>query len=412
MGMWSTTTLSVSLWLRLLSREAAEDIHQAGQGVFVLVGEAQLEIGFLAVVFEGAGGPFQDIHLHIRKTAPPQVKYHGAQKIAYTLIIAMGLGSVLTGLAIYKPVQFGVLTSMFGGYGNARVIHFVLTIGYCLFFLVHVIQVILAGWDNFRAMVTGFSVVRDADPRVDPRVNRQITRRSFVSFSVFTLMGVAAWKSWFWLKDSGEREGVQAPLRRGLNADEAVFRPTLSPDHLAPTFPTSAAARMVRPNGNVGLGNNGFDAAAWCLNVTKANGETLEVPLAELQTLPKTDYAFEFKCIEGWSQISWWGGVRFSDFVKHYHLRQEVALGYVGFETPDDQYYVGIDTPSAMHPQTLLCYEMNGKPLPANHGAPLRLIIPIKYGVKNLKRIGKMSFSNERPKDYWFERGYDYYCGL
>ncbi|HWB92640.1 MAG TPA: cytochrome b/b6 domain-containing protein, partial [Puia sp.] len=80
--------------------------------------------------------------LHIRKTAPPQGKYNAAQRIAYTGIIVMGLGSVLTGLAIYKPVQFGLLTGMFGGYGNARVIHFILTLGYCLFFLVHVVQVI------------------------------------------------------------------------------------------------------------------------------------------------------------------------------------------------------------------------------------------------------------------------------
>lgn len=99
--------------------------------------------------------------LHIRKTAPPQVKYNGAQKIAYTSIIVMGLGSVLTGLAIYKPVQFNWLLSLFGGYGNARVIHFILTIGYCLFFLVHVVQVILAGWNNFRAMVAGFDIVYD-----------------------------------------------------------------------------------------------------------------------------------------------------------------------------------------------------------------------------------------------------------
>jgi thiosulfate reductase cytochrome b subunit len=97
--------------------------------------------------------------LHIRKTAPPQVKYNGAQKIAYTAIIVMGLGSVLTGLAIYKPAQFFWLTALFGGYGNARIIHFILTLGYCLFFLIHVVQVILAGWNNFRAMVAGFDVV-------------------------------------------------------------------------------------------------------------------------------------------------------------------------------------------------------------------------------------------------------------
>ncbi len=68
--------------------------------------------------------------------------------------------------------------------------------------------------------------------------------------------------------------------------------------------------------------------------------------------------------------------------------------------------------PSAMHPQTLLAYEVNEKPLPLEHGQPLRLIIPVKYGTKNLKRIGSISFSNERPPDYWAEQGYDYYSGL
>jgi thiosulfate reductase cytochrome b subunit len=94
-----------------------------------------------------------------KKTKPPQEKYNAAQRIAYTAIIIMGIGSVLTGLAIYKPVQLGWMTAMFGGYKMSRIIHFALTIGYVLFFLVHIIQVIIAGWNNFRAMVTGFEVV-------------------------------------------------------------------------------------------------------------------------------------------------------------------------------------------------------------------------------------------------------------
>lgn len=97
--------------------------------------------------------------LRIRKTAPPiDGKYNAAQRIAYTAIIVMGIGSILSGLAIYKPVQLGWLCALMGGYKAARVIHFVLTIGYVLFFLVHIVQVILAGWNNFRAMITGFEV--------------------------------------------------------------------------------------------------------------------------------------------------------------------------------------------------------------------------------------------------------------
>jgi hypothetical protein len=241
---------------------------------------------------------------------------------------------------------------------------------------------------------------------------QQINRRTFVSFSAFFLLGATAWKSWFWLKNSMHSDGVQGPLRKGLNLDDNIFKHTLSSNHLAKTYPKSAAARNVRYNSGIGLGATGFDAAKWSLGVTTADNRTLNISIDELRQLPKTEIIFEFKCIEGWSQISWWGGVKFSDFVQHYNLHNEAALNYVGFSTPDNQYYVGIDTPSALHPQTLLCYEMNGQPLPVRHGAPLRLIIPVKYGVKNLKRVGKMYFSNDRPPDYWFERGYDYYCGL
>ena len=97
--------------------------------------------------------------LHIKKTVPLQKKYNAAQRIAYTGVIFMGIGSLLTGLAIYKPVQFHLLTAMLGGYEWARAEHFILTILFTLFFLVHVIQVMLAGWNNFRSMVTGLDVL-------------------------------------------------------------------------------------------------------------------------------------------------------------------------------------------------------------------------------------------------------------
>ena len=99
--------------------------------------------------------------LRIKKYVPPQVKYNGAQRIAYTAIILMGVGSVITGLAIYKPVQFSWLTWLCGGYEAARLEHFILTIGYCLFFVVHILQVIRAGWRNFRSMITGFDVITE-----------------------------------------------------------------------------------------------------------------------------------------------------------------------------------------------------------------------------------------------------------
>ncbi len=97
--------------------------------------------------------------LHLSKYHPPRRKFNGAQQIAYTSIIVMGAGSLITGLAIYKPIQFAWLTGLLGGYPMARFFHFWLTMGYVAFFLVHVTQVARAGWNNFRAMVTGYEVV-------------------------------------------------------------------------------------------------------------------------------------------------------------------------------------------------------------------------------------------------------------
>jgi len=99
--------------------------------------------------------------LHLRREPPPQKKYNAAQKISYTLIVVMGGLSLLSGLAIYKPVQLGWLRWLLGGYSSARFIHFWLTVGYCVFFVVHSGQVIKTGWNNFRAMVIGREVVNE-----------------------------------------------------------------------------------------------------------------------------------------------------------------------------------------------------------------------------------------------------------
>lgn len=99
--------------------------------------------------------------LGLRKDLPPQTKYNAAQRVAYSAIIVMGLGSVLTGFAIYKPVQLGWLTAALGGYEAARAEHFILTVGYVLFFAIHLAQVIRAGYNNFRGMVAGFEIRRE-----------------------------------------------------------------------------------------------------------------------------------------------------------------------------------------------------------------------------------------------------------
>lgn len=100
--------------------------------------------------------------LGISKICPPQDKYNAAQRVVYTLVIVMGFGSILTGWAIFRPVQVAWLTTILGGYKLARIEHFTLTMGFVLFFVVHILQVIKAGWKNFQSMITGFEVKEKA----------------------------------------------------------------------------------------------------------------------------------------------------------------------------------------------------------------------------------------------------------
>jgi thiosulfate reductase cytochrome b subunit len=112
------------------------------------------------------------VDLHLRKDLPEQKKYNGAQRIAYTSVILMGAGMLLTGLAIYKPTQAHWLTSLLGGYEMARWLHFLLTMGFLGFFAVHVMQVVLAGWNNFRAMVSGREIQSTDAPSLETERRR------------------------------------------------------------------------------------------------------------------------------------------------------------------------------------------------------------------------------------------------
>lgn len=259
---------------------------------------------------------------------------------------------------------------------------------------------------------------QDKKTKKELTVEQRINRRNFVSFGTFIVLAGGAFEGWHWLYKSPEEStgitaGARKPLRRALNQTELFFRRLFSDNHFVKTYPKSMAAKHVKVNSDIGVeAHSKFDPSKWKLQVLKKGGEVLQVSLQEIMALPKTEIIYDFKCVEGWDQISHWGGVKFSDFIKHFKLGDYAKMQYVGMDTPDKTYYVGIDMPSAMHPQTLLAYEVNEKLLPLEHGAPLRLIIPVKYGIKNLKRIGSISFSNTRPRDYWAEQGYDYYSGL
>lgn len=140
----------------------------------------------------------------------------------------------------------------------------------------------------------------------------------------------------------------------------------------------------------------------------------LLLTMEDIVKLPRYELVTQFKCIEGWSEIVHWAGVRMRDFLDAY---PPAAIDgrepkYVYMETPDGDYYTGYDMGVCRHPQTLLVTEMMGAPLTQYHGAPLRLHMSTKYGYKQIKRIGLISYTNEKPDDYWTKLGYDWYAGL
>ena len=248
---------------------------------------------------------------------------------------------------------------------------------------------------------------------------RRRSRRSFIGLGLAGLAGIGGWR---WLLSQPDDAGIPHPLRKVLDANSRLSSAYFKETRLAPEFARSRA-RTPRENGDVGLEAE-LDPAAWRLRVQGyGTGKTQEFTLADIQALPRVEMTTELKCIEGWSTVVHWAGARFADFLARYPLATRSGRSvdqlnppadlapYVGMATPDELYYVGLDMPSALHPQTLLCYEMNGQPLTAGHGAPLRLVTPLKYGIKHLKRIGTIAFADTRPKDYWAELGYDWDAG-
>lgn len=258
-----------------------------------------------------------------------------------------------------------------------------------------------------------------SDPLDEQAARKQMSQRSRRNFLIGGVTALAGFFGWRWTSD----ETKNALLRKTFEFNERVSQIFYRPSRLSPEFPRDRISPR-RVNNNIGM-TEIADPASWSLSIGGLANRTgdLSVSLADIKALPRTEMTTELKCVEGWSIIVNWAGVRFSDFAAAYLPKTldgsvpdvfnhpEKLVPYVSMTTPDNGYYVGWDMPSILHPQTLLAYEMNGEPLLPEHGAPLRLASPTKYGIKQIKRIGRIEFTAERPKDYWAEQGYDWYSG-
>lgn len=235
---------------------------------------------------------------------------------------------------------------------------------------------------------------------------RGATRRGFLTMGVAAAVGAGAWA---FLRSRPMAAGLPKPFRSALETNDKVAMAYFRPTRLNPEYPASRITRPARVNGGLGLSANN-DPAAWRLTIQGVPDGARVLTLDEIKSFPRRTMITEFRCIEGWSTINQWAGARLSDVVAAFPPAH--PMRYVAMETPDRGYYVGLDMESVLHPQTLLAYELNGAPLTWQHGAPLRLAIPVKYGVKNIKRVGTIRYTDVKPADFWAEQGYDWYLGL
>lgn len=245
----------------------------------------------------------------------------------------------------------------------------------------------------------------------EDEARRELSRRSRRSFLIGGIAAVGAIGGYEWLRGAKQEDETPWPERRVLQANGKLAHAYLGNNRLMPTY-SPGEITPLKANGDLGLDQE-IDPGKWGLTVTtNAGGPDLTLLLRDIQTLPRVEMITRFCCIEGWSTISRWAGARFSDFTRKYYPTGRKLTNYVSLTTPDEEYYVGLDMKSALHPQTLLAYEYDGRPLTPDHGAPLRLVIPVKYGIKNLKRIGAIEYTDTQPDDYWAEQGYDWFAGL
>ena len=237
---------------------------------------------------------------------------------------------------------------------------------------------------------------------------RRSTRRGFLIGGIAAAGTLAGYK---WVTTAADDNEIPWPQRRVLDFNGTLSHSYLSDSHLMPTYSRERVG-WLKPNGNIGL-EQPLDAGKWQLQLeTGREFPPLHLTLADVMALPKVEMITQFCCIEGWSTVAHWGGARFSDFTKKYFPPDRKLPDFVYMATAREDYYVGLDMKSALHPQTLLAYEQDGKPLEERHGAPLRLVIPVKYGIKNIKRVALVRYTNRKPGDYWAEEGYDWFAGL
>jgi DMSO/TMAO reductase YedYZ molybdopterin-dependent catalytic subunit len=245
----------------------------------------------------------------------------------------------------------------------------------------------------------GGSFLEHRAPTVE-RLERRLFLRQSLSLGALSLLSGCA------LDDS---ESVQRILSAMSRWNDSVQDWLFDPRRLAPEFPESRISRpfpfnayytedevidVEGPSYRLQLGGLIRDKKPWAL--------------PELYALPQVSQVTRHICVEGWSAIGKWSGVRFSEFLQR--IGADLTAKYVGFRCADN-YSTSIDMPTALHPQTQLTFRFADQILPAKYGFPMKLRIPTKLGFKNPKHITEIFVTNSYPGGYWEDKGYNWFSG-
>lgn len=236
--------------------------------------------------------------------------------------------------------------------------------------------------------------------RIDSRKFKSINRRELLKLTPVVALGAFAIPPF-----------QESLLKTGLGFSDWLSAKMFRTGHLAPTFADSAVAPFNKfPINGYDVDDPGVDFDLWSLTVTGLVQKPGDYKLEQIQALPKIRQNTRHVCVEGWDVIGRFGGARLSDFLQM--IGADTTARFIYVECADD-YYESIDMETALHPQTLLCYEMYDQPLTREHGAPLRLQIPTKVGYKQAKYLTDLKVTNILERvGYWEDQGYSSFYGL
>jgi DMSO/TMAO reductase YedYZ molybdopterin-dependent catalytic subunit len=236
-------------------------------------------------------------------------------------------------------------------------------------------------------------------PQIE-RIERRLFLKQGLSLGALTLLSGC---------NITEEDSVQRVLLAMSRWNDRVQSVVFDPNKLAPEFPESAITKPFPFNAYYSRDEvTVVDGNTYQLQLSGLIREKRPWSLPELYALPQTSQVTRHICVEGWSAIGKWSGVRFRDFLER--IGADLSAKYVGFQCADD-YYSSIDMATALHPQTLLTFRFADQILPPEYGFPMKLRIPTKLGFKNPKHIMAMFVTNDYPGGYWEDQGYNWFSG-